>query len=505
MTSISTRSSLLSIMEESTEGTPVVPASASSYIAQQEGFTMSPSTNLLTTTELKGSIGASKAILGSEAPNASLSHYIRGSGTAGTAPNYGLLLKSAFGSVVAASTEYDTASSSTTSVIKMPSGEGVNFQRGQALLIKDPTNGYRIRAIDSVATDDLNIGFEVPTAPGSGVNLGKAVLYKPANEGHPTLTVWNYVGNGGAIQMMAGARVTDITINISAGELINGDFSLEGIGYYFNPINILSADRYLDFTDDDGTWAAVVTAKMYKDPHELAAALQTAMAAANPLQTPTVTYSDTTGKFTIKTSGTVLSLLWNSGSNTSNTIGDKIGFAVAADDTGTAATTGYTSDNAISYAAAHTPSYDSADPIAAKNNEVMLGDAEDYLCFEASSVSVSIGTPKSDISSVCAESGLSGSIVSQRTVTVSVTALLNKYDVDKYRRYRANDNCKFQYSFGEKSGGNWVAGKCGCVYMPTATVSSYNVTDQDGLATLELELTGYVNSSGEGEIYINTL
>lgn len=505
MASIQTRSSVLALIEESTEGTPVAPSAATDYVALQDDFSAEPSFDVLESAELKSSIGKAKSILGAENPTASFSHYLRASGVVAQAPNYGLLLKASLGAVATASTEYNTVASSTTSVIKVDTGEGATFQRGEALLIKDGTNGYRIRCIDSIATDDLTIGFEVPNAPGTGVNLGRAVLYYPANSSHPTLTLWHYVGNGGAVQMVSGCRVTSVGLEFPAGELINGSYDLEGLAFYFNPINIASTDAKLDFTDDDGTFAATVATGYYKDPHKLAEAIQTAMNTANSGETHTVTYSDSTGKFNIKSTGTTLSLLWNTGTNAANTIGDKIGFSTAADDTGTAATTGYTSDNAQTYASPHTPSFDSADPLAAKDNEVMLGDAEDYVCFKASNVSFTIDTPKADILSVCSESGKQGSIVSERSVTISVTALLEKYDADKFAKFRSNANCKFQYSFGEKSGGNWVAGKCGAVYVPTATISSFSVVDEDGLAVLELELTAYVNSSGEGEAFVNFL
>jgi hypothetical protein len=505
MTSILTRSSVLALKKETTEGTPVLPTAATDYLALQDDFSASPSFNVLDNAELKASIGKAKSILGSEAPTASFSHYLRSSGTAGTAPNFGLLLEACFGSVVTASTEYDTVAGSTTTVVNVDVGEGTNFQRGQALLIKDGTNGYRIRSILSVSADALTLGFKVPVAPGTGVNLGKAVLYKPANTGHPSLTLWHYLGNGGAIQMLAGCRVTSISYAFTAGELINGSYSLEGIAFYFDPITVTSTDTKLDFTDDDGTWAATVTAKTYKDPHDLASAIQTAMLAANPLQTPTVTYDNLTGKFNIKTTGTLLSLLWNTGSNTANTIGDKIGYSTASDDTGTAATTGYNSDNAVSYASPQTPSFDNADALAAKDNEVMLGDQVDYVCFEASSVTVDISTPKADKSSVCAVSGISGSIITSREVKISVSALLNQYDADKWKRFRSNSNAQFQYSFGEKSGGNWIAGKCGDIFIPTATITSLSIDDQDGQAQINLELTAYVDSSGNGEVYLNTL
>lgn len=511
MANVITRKSVLAIMKEVTEGTPVIPSGATDFVALQDDFSMTPNFESLENAELKDSIGVAKSIRGREAPEASMSHYFRASGVVAQAPNFGDLLEAAFGAVSIASTEYDTVLASTTSVIKVNTGEGATFERGEALLIKDATNGYRIRCIDSISGDDLTIGFQVPTAPASGVNLGRAVLYKPADTGHPTLTLWHYAGNGGALQMIAGARVTSMGVEFPAGELINASYSLAGLAYYWDPINILSADRYLDFTDDDGTFAAIVATGFYKDPYELASAIQDAMNATASNQTYTVTYLDQAtdltagngGKFKIVGTGTLLSLLWNTGVNTANSIGDKIGFSLAADDTGTGATTGYSSDAAVSFAAPYSPSYDTADALVAKDNEVMLGGTDDYVCFKASNVSFNLEDAKTDILSVCAVTGVQGSVINQRLVTFSISALLEQYQVEKFKNYRSNDEIKFQYTFGQKSAGNWIAGKCGALYVPTCTITNYEIADADGLYQLNLEIQAFVNSSGQGEVYAN--
>jgi hypothetical protein len=110
------------------------------------------------------------------------------------------------------------------------------------------------------------------------------------------------------------------------------------------------------------------------------------------------------------------------------------------------------------------------------------------------------------IDDICAESGRSGSIINQRTATFSLTALLDQYEADKYKKFRSNDNVKFSYTAGVKDGSrNWLPGTVANVYTPTATISEFNLTDDDGLVSLELTLTTYVNSSGEGEIFLNFL
>lgn len=499
---IVTRKSAFAVKVESTEGTPVSPTDATDYIPIQADATMSPEFDTLENAELKASIGASKSILGLENPTSSVSVYLTGSGTAGTAPQVDELLTAAFGNEDVESTEYNTIAGSTVSEVKVDTGEGATFRRGQAMLVKHAASPYEIRAVHSVSGDDITPSFNLANAPATGTDLGLATTYYPADDGHQTLSLWHYLGNGGATQMIAGARVTELGIEFSAGELINAAYSLEGLSYYFNPIEIAAADIYLDFTDDDGTFAAQITAKMYKDPHEVASALTTAMNNTATTETHSVTYSDSTGKFTFEnTTGTTLSLLWNTGTNAANTIGDQLGFDTAADDTGS---TSYEGDDALSFASPQSPDFSNhGDPLAAKNNLVVLGDAEDNVCFEASSVSFTLSDARQTIDSICAESGRSGSIVQSRAVTVSVTALLEQYDVDQFRRFRENSETRFQINFGTKSGGNYEAGKSGCIYVPTATITTFNVVDDDGLVTLELELTAFVNDQGDGEVFLS--
>jgi hypothetical protein len=304
--------------------------------------------------------------------------------------------------------------------------------------------------------------------------------------------------------MIAGARCTNMTTTFTAGQLVNSSFSFEGIGYYYNPITIDSDDIYIDWTDDDGTAAAAITAQVYKSPHEVASALQTAMN-AQTTETITVTYDDSTGKYTIATStSATFSLLWNTGTNTANTIGDAIGFSVAADDTG--ATT-YTSDSAQDYSAAYTPSYDGQNPYVAKSNEFFISDGTEssVTCFPASEVVQTFDLAKTDILSICATSGKSGTIPTSRTVTVTASALLAQYDADKWDKYLNNTTVRIGYNFGTKSGGNWVAGKCGCIYMPTAVITDHSISDNDGLIQLDLEMQCFVDSNGNGEVYLNLL
>lgn len=499
-----TNKSVMAIVREVTEGTPVEPSATTQFIALQEGFSTNPARELLDNGSLTGSIGVSKPIQGKESPTAEVSHYIKHSGVEGQEPQFGLMVEAAFGAKSVSATQYDTVASSTVSVVKVDTGEGATFERGDGLLIKDGTNGFQIRPVLSISSDNLNLGFQLGagTAPASGVNLGKSVLYKPG-ESHPTMTVWDYRANGGAVVTIAGSRVTEMSIEASAGELINGSFSMAGVSSYFNFIKLAATDTKLDFLDNATTRVATIATGFYKDPHELADAVASAMNNLGSANTFTCVYDDKTGKFTITSTGATLSLLWNTGVNAVNTIGDKLGFSVAADSTGTLT---YTSATAVTLTAPYTPSFDSSDPNVAKDNQVLLGGSNDVdpSCFSVQSLTMNMSNERTEIKSFCATSAVSGSLIKKRIVTVDIVANLSKYDADKFRRFRENTQTSMAFNFGVKSGGNWVAGKCGCLYIPTATITAFTLGDSDGLVTMEISLQAYVDSS-LGEVYLSFL
>lgn len=492
-----TKNSRFAIVEESTEGTPVSPSSGDDFVPLREGFDFDYAFEELENSELTGSIGKAKSILGLENPSMTTDGYVRHSGVEGTAPDHNLLYKAAFGTTAIRATERDVVSA-TEQTITVDAGEGAEYEAGDAVLIKDSTNGYSIRGIDSVSGDILSLNFTLDTAPAALVNLGRNVRYSPVDTGHPTLTAWLYRANEANIEMASGMRVTELGMSAEAGQLIESSFSLEGIEGFFNPIEIDATNDSMDFDDGGGEENVTVAQKMYKDPHELASALQTAMDAATG-DTITVSYSDSSGNFSITTDGGTLSLLWSTGANSGTTIGGAIGFDTSADDTGSVF---YQSDSPQGYSSPFTPTFDDSNPLAAKANIGFLGDIDNNVCFSIRSIDFTLTDVKEDKLDICAESGKSGTVVDSREVTVDIVANIPQYDVQKFRKFRENETTKFMWNFGTKSGGNWEAGKSGSLYMKTATISAYKIGDEAGQVTMEMTLTGFVDS-GNSEVFLN--
>lgn len=498
-----TRKSRMAIVQESTEGTPAKPTAGTDFLALQDGFTVELAQDTLDNAELKASIGASKSYTGFESPTASIQHYLRHSGTEGQAPQsgYSKLFKAAYGEENVRAVQQVTTGGSTSTLLKVAST--TTWKVGEAVLIKHASFPWEIRVIKSIPNStDLVLNFATENITASGVGLGKAVYYRAVDSGHPTLTLWDYRGNGGATQVVSGARVTNLSVDVTAGELINCSFDMEGIKNFFDPITVESGVNDTIEFSDGSPHTVTLTAKTYKDPYDFASAVQQAMDAASS-DTITCTYSSYTGKFTIESNGATLSLVWFSGSFPAQTAGGLLGFNTTADDTGVLT---YTSDYAMDYSSPYTPSFDSpGDALVAKNNRFMIGTQTDNVCFSVQTFNYTMATPKVDELSLCSESGKSGSLVQSRQVTVTATANLPQYKADLFKAMRANDTVAWQFAFGTKTGVNWDAGKSGTLHMKDCSVVSHVLGDSDGLVTLEFEIRGYVDSSANSETGLNLL
>lgn len=119
---------------------------------------------------------------------------------------------------------------------------------------------------------------------------------------------------------------------------------------YYNPafqqvVVSLGVNDKIDFTDDDGTFAATVAPGTYTDGATLATAVQGALNATASTQIYTCTFSSGVMRYTItNTTGALLSLLWNTGINSGTTIGSDIGYDTSANDIGALS---YQSDDAV--------------------------------------------------------------------------------------------------------------------------------------------------------------
>lgn len=490
------RASSFALTREITPGEYVAPTLGNQFVPLRPGNELSYEPEALDSDELLNDIGAAKSFVGKESVSGTHAAYLRHSGVEGQEPQLGILFESILGTKHVAVAEYATIVGSTTKILKVGSGIGANFVEGQAVLVKSGV-GYEIRNIDSINGDDLILNFALKNAPGTGINLGKVITYIPAAQGHPTFSTTKYVGGGFAKEVSAGDTVTELSITADANGFAEVEFSFEGTRYYFNPIIITATSKFLDVTDDSGAVAIQIAEGIYKTPVELADALH---AAANAASTEdyTITYSNADGKFKIASTSTVLTLNWNTGPNAANSIGTKIGFLVAADDSGFLT---YTSDNAQTYNAPVTPVYDTADAIIIKNAELFVGNVDDNSCICAQTVKITASKTVEDVDCICEETGVLEKIPTAREVTAEIASVLKKYDASLLDALLKNSGISAMLNCGPKAGGNWVPGKCFNTYFQKCTVNSYK-TQGDSFVQAGFTLKGYVTST-EKDIFIN--
>lgn len=497
------RGSVFAIVQEDTVGVLKEPTSGSDFIPLKSGFTQTTTIEQLENDEILNDIGATQSLTGLEEPKGEHPAYLKNSEVEGTPPETALLFKSAFGIEYINGTQYNTGSSSTPgsatarAVVNAASGTGVNFHEGQALLIKDPTNGYNIRNVYSIATDALGLNFNLAAAPASGIGLGKATQFTGTATGQPSFSAWVYGGNGGYIQAVAGAKTTSIKITLDAAKQATVDFSYSGTEAFWNPIEITSTTQWIDFVDSAGTLAVSLTNKIYKTPIALAAEIATKMDGASA-DTITCAYDSQTGKFTIASNGSTLSLLFLTGTHHTASADSKIGFTHTDH---TSALT-YASDTAVSWAAGFTPVYDNATNIVAKASELFIGDFSDNLCRCFSTVSLTVTIDTENVECGCAVSGLAEILATKRTALLEATLVFERNESALFDKFVNNKSVAVMANIGPKdSSGNWIPGKAVNMYMPQATITQHDAGG-DTIVELKLSCQGYLTGTKK-DLHLN--
>jgi len=503
------RKTKLALVEQDAQGTLKAPSGNSDFVSAQDDLAFEGAFEGLENAELTGSTMAAAPVQGFEGVTGSLSHYLRHSGTEGVAPQaLNVAIKAAFGKEEVAGAELTLAAGSTTTVLKY--ADTSSLSEGEALLIKDNTNGWNIRNIASVDSGtDVTLNFALPYAPASGVATGKAVRYEQADSDsdYANISVWQYAGDGGAIAAFADCKCNAMTANFPAGGFINSNYSFEGLKNYWNPLIIDSTNKYLDITDDGGTFVVTLSENQYTSPHALASEIQTkgaAAALASGGDDFLCSYSDSTGKFTISTTtGTLLSILWKTGThgadNADDHVGTLTGFSDAADDTGAIS---YIGDSALSFSTSYAAS--GVDPLIAKNNEIFLGAGSQSSCTDSvSNVDFSLTNTLGNINALCASTGREGKFVDIVESSVTLDILVSRYDADLFQRWANDTTTSFAYNFGSKDdSGNWEDGKSGSLYIKNAKLTTHTLGNRDGLVNLLVTVRAF-SLSGAKSVYLN--
>jgi len=498
------RATVFAVVPETTIGGLKAPTSATQFVPVRPGAEQTAAVEELANDELVNDIGASKTLTGLETPTGTHPAYLKHSEVEGQEPECGIFYESAFGSKAVAAVERLTAAGSTAgtttvrAVVNVTATHGASFEVGQALLVKDLTNGYKIRNVRSRATDALTLNFNLNAAPGVGLGLGRSVLYKPVATGHPSFSSWEYGANGGYIGAMAGCKTTSIEMTMPAGEQAEVSFGYSGTESFFNPVVVTATNKFIDFTDDVGAQTATLDEEIFKSPLAFASHVEAKMQGESA-DTITVRYNSQTGRYTIASDGAVFELNFNTGTNTANSAAPILGFDTVADQD---SATSYTSASPMDLAAPYTPSYDGATNIVVKDAELFIGDFHETVCRKASTVSVTVGVEQEQVRAICARSGLVEILPTARQVSLEATVVLDRYEASLFDKFINNKDAEVMVNIGQKnSSGNWIGGRNVNVYMPQATITQHTVGG-DTVVEITITARGYI-SGDRKDMYLN--
>lgn len=268
---IITNDTIVAVNYESTEGNVAVPDSATDgYIAvKSEGFSIEPTRDLKERTNFDGTLAKMDPRLGMRGVSGSVPVEMKGSGTEGAQPDYGILIESLLPSVKTIAAQNTTKSSGNTgSVLAIEDADIADYAVGDFITVMQ-SGAYHPCWITAVVSTGGAATITVSPAKASGnfsnsVVISKSVTFKPADTGHKSYSVNGYWGSGGdgVKQTALGARTASLAVEgFTTGELPSFNFGFEGMAF----THAASSNAPHTPTYDTSVPSVVLNSKIYKD------------------------------------------------------------------------------------------------------------------------------------------------------------------------------------------------------------------------------------------------
>jgi hypothetical protein len=227
----------VAVEEETTEGTYVAPAGASSFIQTlADGFEMSPAKETIERNVFTGTIGKVTPRTGTRSISGTLPVEFRADATLGSAPEYDKLAKAALGARRQNTTDITTkASGNTASVLQIEDADISKIEVNDIILVKQ-AGAYHLSPViaKSVGAGTATVTMLNPHPSGDcadSVVIAKFTTYYMAESGHKTLSITKYL-DGAITETAIGCRPTSMSLEgFSTGSIPNLSFGFEGIDF----------------------------------------------------------------------------------------------------------------------------------------------------------------------------------------------------------------------------------------------------------------------------------
>lgn len=268
--------SKFAVKKETTEGSLITPASATDGFVQlkRSGADLEGNRDTKERGIINGTLADSDPRLGIRHGKGSFEVEMRGSGTEGVAPNWGILLESILPNKNVISGQITTKTGHDTETINIEDADISKLPIGACIVVLQ-AGAYWPCAVKARTTGTGTASITVTPARGSnfddGVLIAKATTYLAADSGHPSFSAhawWGSGASGGGIhQSVAGARVSAMTMDkFNTGELPALKFAFEGMDFTYTP----ATDAPYTPTYDNALPGVVLGSKIFKNGVEIA-------------------------------------------------------------------------------------------------------------------------------------------------------------------------------------------------------------------------------------------
>ncbi len=253
----------VAVMVEVTEGVYVAPAADTDYVQTlSDGTELTPAKELLEREIFNGSIGKSTPRTGTRSVSGALPVEFRAADTEGNEPEYDKLLRACLGS--RRQVEDNTSTTAhTTSVINMAAPDAAEYQVNDIVLVKE-AGAYHVSPISAVGATSITLLIPAAAPFSDAVVVESFTTYRPADSGHPSLSISKYVEDA-RLEQAVGCRVTSMALeNFTTGQLASWNFGFEGLTFDQSLTAIPHSPNY-----QDSLPPVILNACLYQDGVEI--------------------------------------------------------------------------------------------------------------------------------------------------------------------------------------------------------------------------------------------
>lgn len=220
---------------EVTEGTYVAPTGASSFFQTlSDGFEMTPAKEQVERNVFIGSVGKVSPRTSTRSVSGSIPVELKPLSTAGDAPEFDELMRSALGTKRQIASAITTKVGNTASQLEIEDADIGDLQIGDCILVKE-SGAYHVSPISardpSAGTANVTLLIPAGGAFSNNVEIEKCTTYTVAESAHPALSITKYLED--AIREAAiGCKITSLSIeNFATGQIPTANFSYEGLDF----------------------------------------------------------------------------------------------------------------------------------------------------------------------------------------------------------------------------------------------------------------------------------